>query len=49
MDGWMDGWVETGWESEFKDCLQQSKIVKITPRSGWFVTEVTSYMDNQFN
>ena len=24
MDGWVDGLVG-GWESEFKDCLQQSK------------------------
>ena len=25
MDGRMDGWVG-GWESQVKDCLQQSKI-----------------------
>ena len=31
MDGWMDGWM-VGWmgggKSWFKDCLQQSKIIK---------------------
>jgi hypothetical protein len=31
LDGWVDGWVG-GWvggcKSRFKDCLQQSKIIK---------------------
>ena len=25
VDGWMDGWVERS-KSQFKDCLQQSKM-----------------------
>jgi hypothetical protein len=33
MDGWVDGWVG-GWvggcKSRFKDCLQQSKITRLS-------------------
>jgi hypothetical protein len=28
LAGWMGGWMG-GWVSRIKDCLQQSKIVKI--------------------